>query len=142
MSIIPLDLEKSIASGEAVVVNTIDIDRRDELEGFHFMPSLSKGVAVTSSRKANVNFMDISWISSNTHSKLPQHLLCLDLIIRLLQHVMHVFGKMFLRNEERAAFAPPTQIDVLGRGSITWCTRKSAPAFILALFYRTRRRIR
>ncbi len=57
-----LDLDKSIASGEASVIKVIDInDRGDELEGFSFLNSLSTGVAVTSSRKNNVNFMTISW---------------------------------------------------------------------------------
>ncbi|HXB07785.1 MAG TPA: hypothetical protein VNW04_11725 [Puia sp.] len=57
-----VDLEKSLESGKAEVVKTVDsIDRGDELEGFSFLSSLSKGVAVTSSRKANVNFMDINW---------------------------------------------------------------------------------
>jgi hypothetical protein len=37
------------------------IDRGDELEGFSFLSTLSKGVAVTSSRKGNVNFIDINW---------------------------------------------------------------------------------
>ena len=57
-----VDLEKSLESGKAEVVKTVDsIDRGDELEGFSFLSSPSKGVAVTSSRKANVNFMDINW---------------------------------------------------------------------------------
>lgn len=57
-----VDLEKSIASGKAEVVNVVDkIDRGDELEGFSFLSTRSKGVAVTSSRKANVNFIDINW---------------------------------------------------------------------------------
>ena len=57
-----VDLNKSLESGRAEVVQMVDsIDRGDELEGFSFLSSLSKGVAVTSSRKANVNFMDINW---------------------------------------------------------------------------------
>ena len=57
-----VDLNKSIESGRQEVVKVIDIDERmDELEGFAFTTSLDKGLAVTSSRKNNVNFMDIRW---------------------------------------------------------------------------------
>ena len=57
-----VDLNKSLESGKAEVVRTVDsIDRGDELEGFSFLSTLSKGVAVTSSRKGNVNFIDINW---------------------------------------------------------------------------------
>lgn len=57
-----VDLKSSLESGKAEVVNVVDnIDRGDELEGFSFLSSLSKGVAVTSSRKGNVNFIDINW---------------------------------------------------------------------------------
>jgi hypothetical protein len=57
-----VDVKKSLASGKAEVVRMVDsIDRGDELEGFSFLSTLSKGVAVTSSRKGNVNFIDINW---------------------------------------------------------------------------------
>lgn len=57
-----VDLKKSLESGKAEVVKVVDdIDRGDELEGFTFLSDLSKGVAVTSSRKGNVNFIDINW---------------------------------------------------------------------------------
>ncbi|GGB16913.1 hypothetical protein GCM10011511_45890 [Puia dinghuensis] len=57
-----VDLDKSLESGKAEVVKMADnIDRADELEGFSFLSTLSKGVAVTSSRKGNVNFIDINW---------------------------------------------------------------------------------
>jgi hypothetical protein len=57
-----VDLKKSLESGKAEVVKMEDtIDRGDELEGFHFLSTLSKGVAVTSSRRGNVNFIDINW---------------------------------------------------------------------------------
>lgn len=57
-----VDLGKSMASGKAEIVGQVDsIGRGDELEGFSFLPTLSKGVAVTSSRKGNVNFIDINW---------------------------------------------------------------------------------
>lgn len=57
-----VDLNKSLESGKAEVVKVVDnIDRPDELEGFSFLNTLSKGVAVTSSRRGNVNFIDINW---------------------------------------------------------------------------------
>jgi hypothetical protein len=57
-----INLKKSLETGKAEVVRVVDtIDRGDELEGFSFLPGLSKGVAVTSSRKGNVNFIDINW---------------------------------------------------------------------------------
>lgn len=57
-----VDLEKSIDAGKQVVVSQIDhIDRADELEGFSFIGSHEKGIAVTSSRKSNVNYMNINW---------------------------------------------------------------------------------
>jgi len=57
-----VDLNKSLETGKAEVVKMIDtIDRGDELEGFSFLSTLSKGVAVTSSRRGNVNFIDINW---------------------------------------------------------------------------------
>lgn len=57
-----VDLKKSVESGKAEVVKVVDsFDRGDELEGFHFLSSLSKGIAVTSSRRQNVNVIDVSW---------------------------------------------------------------------------------
>lgn len=56
-----VDLAKSIESGKEQVIKVIDIDRDDELEGFTFLNNLSKGIAVTSSRKNNVNMMNINW---------------------------------------------------------------------------------
>jgi phage gpG-like protein len=57
-----VDLEKSIDAGKQVVVSQVDhIDRADELEGFSFIGNHEKGIAVTSSRKDNVNYMDINW---------------------------------------------------------------------------------
>ena len=56
-----VDMEKSIETGKQQVVEVIDMGREDELEGFTFLPSLKKGIAVSSSRKNNVNTMDISW---------------------------------------------------------------------------------
>ena len=49
-----VDLAESIESGKEQVIKVIDIDRDDELEGFAFLNNMSKGIAVTSSRKNNV----------------------------------------------------------------------------------------
>ena len=56
-----VDLAKSIETGKQEALKSIDIDRQDELEGFAFLNSLSKGIAVTSSKKNNVNMMNINW---------------------------------------------------------------------------------
>ena len=56
-----LDLEKSIEAGKEVVVKSIDVDRNDELEGFSFLNDHTSGIAVTSSRRDNVNFMKIGF---------------------------------------------------------------------------------
>ena len=56
-----IDLAKSVEAGKEQVIKVIDIDRDDELEGFSFLNSMSKGIAVTSSRKNNVNVMNIKW---------------------------------------------------------------------------------
>lgn len=56
-----MDLAKSIDAGKQEVIKVIDIDRDDELEGFTFLNEMSKGIAVTSSQKNNVNMMDINW---------------------------------------------------------------------------------
>lgn len=57
-----LNLEKSIASGKQEVIKVVDIpDRRDELEGFTFLNDVSTGIAVSSSRRNNVNMMTINW---------------------------------------------------------------------------------
>lgn len=57
-----VDLKKSIETGKQVVISQIDhIDRPDELEGFSFVGDNSRGIAVTSSRKNNVNFITTSW---------------------------------------------------------------------------------
>jgi hypothetical protein len=52
-----VDLKRSIEVGKQVVISQSDnIDRPDELEGFSFTGNDKKGIAVTSSRKNNVNF--------------------------------------------------------------------------------------
>ncbi|MGG9961829.1 hypothetical protein [Ferruginibacter sp. SUN106] len=57
-----VDLEKSIAEGKQSVIKVIDIDRSDELEGFTFLNNkYTSGIAVTSSRKNNVNMININW---------------------------------------------------------------------------------
>jgi hypothetical protein len=53
-----VDLNRSIETGKQVVISqTDDIDRADELEGLTFTQKRSQGIAVTSSRKNNVNFI-------------------------------------------------------------------------------------
>ncbi|MCQ6958698.1 hypothetical protein [Mucilaginibacter aquariorum] len=53
-----IDLKKSIETGKQVVISQADeINRPDELEGFAFTGSPDQGIAVTSSRKNNVNFI-------------------------------------------------------------------------------------
>lgn len=57
-----VDLEQSIAAGKQVAVKVIDVDRNDELEGFTFLNNkYNTGIAVTSSRKDNVNMMQVNW---------------------------------------------------------------------------------
>jgi hypothetical protein len=56
-----VDLKKSLEKGEQVVLNSVDIDKADELEGFTFTGNSSKGIAVTSSRKSNVHEVRVSW---------------------------------------------------------------------------------
>ena len=43
------------------VIKVIDVDRNDELEGFTLTANKNKAIAVSSSRKDNVNFLEISW---------------------------------------------------------------------------------
>ncbi|MCR8556619.1 hypothetical protein KXD93_03155 [Mucilaginibacter sp. BJC16-A38] len=57
-----VDLEKSIQTGQQEVIKEVNVDARgDELEGFAFTGQADKGIAVTSSRKNNVNYMHIGW---------------------------------------------------------------------------------
>lgn len=57
-----IDLKKSVETGKQVVISQVDhIDRADELEGFSFIGGIENGIAVTSSRKNNVNFTKTTW---------------------------------------------------------------------------------
>jgi hypothetical protein len=56
-----LDLNQSLAAGHEVVRQVIDVDKADELEGFTLLGDLSKGLAVTSSRRDNVHAMHLAW---------------------------------------------------------------------------------
>lgn len=57
-----VDLEKSLNSGKMEVIGMQDMNnRQDELEGFSFLGNTDKGIAVSSSRKDNVNYMTIRW---------------------------------------------------------------------------------
>lgn len=56
-----LDLAKSIESGREQVINVIDTDKADELEGFALLDDLKSGIAVTSSRSNNVHFTGLNW---------------------------------------------------------------------------------
>ena len=56
-----LDLNQSLAAGHEVVRQIIDVDKADELEGFTLLGDLSKGLAVTSSRRDNVHAVRLAW---------------------------------------------------------------------------------
>jgi hypothetical protein len=55
-----LDLQKSVDSGKEHVVQVIDIDKADELEGFALTGS-KEGIAVTSSRQENVHWVTLGF---------------------------------------------------------------------------------
>lgn len=57
-----INLQKSIGAGKQITLGQADgINRSDELEGFSFIGNDQKGIAVTSSRKNNVNYVTTSW---------------------------------------------------------------------------------
>ena len=56
-----VDLKRSLQSGKAQVIKVIETDRADELEGYVFAGKLTKGIAVSSSRRNNVTMMDVTW---------------------------------------------------------------------------------
>jgi hypothetical protein len=56
-----IDLKKSIEVGQMQVIKQLDMDNRmDELEGFTML-NKTRGIAVTSSRKNNVNYTTTAW---------------------------------------------------------------------------------
>lgn len=56
-----LDFKASVRSGQENVLKVIDIDRDDELEGFTLTTNKNKAIAVSSSRKDNVNLLEMTW---------------------------------------------------------------------------------
>ena len=57
-----IDLAKSIEAGKMMVIKQVDFNNRtDELEGFTFLNDTQNGIAVTSSRKNNVNYTTTMW---------------------------------------------------------------------------------
>ncbi len=56
-----VDLKKSVESGQQQVINIIDTDKADELEGFALLNGPTTGLAVTSSRQNNVHFVSLKW---------------------------------------------------------------------------------
>lgn len=56
-----LDFKASVKSGQEKVLNVIDVDRNDELEGFTLTTNKNKAIAVSSSRKDNMNLLEMSW---------------------------------------------------------------------------------
>ena len=55
-----LDLEKSILAGKEHVIQTVDINKSSELEGFDLL-DMNTGIATTSSKKNNVFHIKITW---------------------------------------------------------------------------------
>jgi hypothetical protein len=56
-----VDFEASVNAGQMKVIKQIDLNQRaDELEGFAFI-NKTQGIAVTSSRKNNVNYLTTRW---------------------------------------------------------------------------------
>ena len=55
-----VDLAKSVRAGTEQAINTIDVNKADELEGFSLL-SPTTGLAVTSSRRDNVSFLTLGW---------------------------------------------------------------------------------
>jgi hypothetical protein len=54
-----LDLKASISKGKEVLIGRYDLDRNDELEGFTLSSIPGEAIGVSSSRRSNVNFMNI-----------------------------------------------------------------------------------
>jgi hypothetical protein len=56
-----VDFEASVNAGQMKIIKQIDFNQRaDELEGFAFI-NRTQGIAVTSSRKNNVNHLTTQW---------------------------------------------------------------------------------
>lgn len=55
-----VDLKKSVASGKAEIVQTIDFNPPDELEGFH-LTGKKRGILISSSRARNFAFVEFGW---------------------------------------------------------------------------------
>ena len=56
-----LDFDKSVASGKESVIRVVDMDPADELEGFTLAGGLAEGIAVSSSRRNNISFIQLRW---------------------------------------------------------------------------------
>jgi len=57
-----VDLKRSIETGSQQVIKEVNIEgKQDELEGFSFLGSPDKGIAVSSSRKNNITFTNTAW---------------------------------------------------------------------------------
>lgn len=56
-----LDFEASMKAGKEVVLKSVDLDPADELEGFALYGDKKQGLAVSSSRKNNAKFIQITW---------------------------------------------------------------------------------
>ncbi len=57
-----VDLTRSLDAGKMQVIREVNIDgRQDELEGFSLLNNDQQGIAVTSSRKNNVNYTTTAW---------------------------------------------------------------------------------
>ncbi|MFY0253585.1 hypothetical protein ACDQ55_06475 [Chitinophaga sp. 30R24] len=56
-----LDLNQSIENGEEKIIKVIDLDKQDELEGFTITDNQLQGIAVSSSKKDNISFLNLSW---------------------------------------------------------------------------------
>ncbi|GAB2780161.1 hypothetical protein GCM10027275_24620 [Rhabdobacter roseus] len=56
-----LDFPKSVETGQAVVLQIVDLAPTDELEGFALVGTSERGIAVSSARRNNVHFTKHSW---------------------------------------------------------------------------------
>jgi hypothetical protein len=56
-----LDFKQSLTEGEAAVIQVVDIDRHDELEGFTLTDNPGEAIAVSAHRKDNVSIVNVRW---------------------------------------------------------------------------------